>query len=170
MDRSYTFQAFISYRHIKPDMDIAVDRRPTILSHQKKKRRHQKRSTPIFDKKIMMGASIVSFLFICVLRLIDPLVYAGTIDLDLVRKAFDLFMGVISSAAVFTSNYYGKLSLNRKIADHDKMIQLYRLASTLYEHPGFQKELVFKELAKESMIENGDWLTYCRQESLSMLI
>ncbi|QSX08562.1 hypothetical protein J0B03_00255 [Alkalibacter rhizosphaerae] len=142
------------------------------LSYHIKKRKEdiKKEALQSLTKKIMMGASIVSFLFICVLRLIDPLVYAGTVDLDLVRKAFDLFMGVISSAAVFTSNYYGKLSLNRKIADHDKMIQLYRLASTLYEHPGFQKELVFKELAKESMIENGDWLTYCRQESLSMLI
>ncbi len=139
--------------------------------HQRKRKGDiKKEALQSMTKKVMWGASLLSFLLVFVLRIFhDPGLMVSK-EAVLLPRIFDIFMGVISAAAVFTSNYYGKLSLKRKIADHDKMMALYQVALDLYDHPGIQKKKVFLTLAKESMIENGDWLTYCREETPSLLV
>ncbi|MBF7097008.1 hypothetical protein [Alkalibacter mobilis] len=85
-----------------------------------------------------------------------------------IRDVINLTMGLVSATTVFMSNYYGKLSLQRKISDHKKMIYLYTIFQDLYENHEMSKDRLFFELARESVVETGDWLTYCRDQSPSI--
>ena len=73
-----------------------------------------------------------------------------------------IVMGGVSAVTVFLSNYYGKLSFERKSVDHEKMIRLYRTAGKRFELEKDRKSL-FLSLAKEEIIENGNWISYCRE-------
>lgn len=79
------------------------------------------------------------------------------------RSFFKLLLGIVSSVTVFLADYYGRLSLDRKTEDHEKMARLYREAAEQFEnHPSERKEL-FIALAREEIIENGNWVSYCRE-------
>lgn len=142
------------------------------LAYQQRKRKvdQKKEALQSFTKKIMLGTSIISFLLVCFIRLFNNSSVIASGEAIIVQRVFDIFMGVVTAATVFTGNYYGKLSLKRKISDHDKMIALYKVALELYDHPEIQKDKLFVTLAKESMNENGDWLTYCRDETPSIFL
>ena len=79
------------------------------------------------------------------------------------RSFFKLLLGIISSVTVFLADYYGRLSLDRKTEDHEKMARLYREAAEQFEnHPSERTELLIS-LAQEEIIENGNWVSYCRE-------
>lgn len=79
------------------------------------------------------------------------------------RNIIKILLGFASGAAVFCADYYGRLSLSRKTADHDKMVRLYEeTAARLREMPGESGNL-FAALGSEEIIENGNWLSYCRE-------
>ncbi len=79
----------------------------------------------------------------------------------LVRGIFKIALGVISAVTLFLSSYYGRLSLSRQADDHEKMAELYRLAA------GAEKkdEALCLSLAREEMIENGNWLSYMKENT-----
>ncbi len=79
------------------------------------------------------------------------------------RGLLKIALGGVSAAAVFLSNYYGKLSLQRKSADHEKMALLYASAKEQYEAGRAPVEQLFRALAREEIIENGSWFSYCRE-------
>lgn len=83
-------------------------------------------------------------------------------SLDL-RTIFKIAWGCTSAVTVFISAYYGKMSLERKLEDHEKMILLFKEASSKYDkYPKKHKDL-FINLAKEEIIENGNWVSYCKE-------
>ncbi len=82
----------------------------------------------------------------------------------LVRSVLKIMVGLISSVTLFLANYYGKLSLNRKIANHEKMVARLQRAQILLDKHGTSWESIYRELARESIIENGEWLTYSRDQ------
>ncbi len=80
-----------------------------------------------------------------------------------VRSLTKILLGVISAVTVFLSHYYDKLSFGRKTEDHEKMMRLYRAADERYEES--DKEELLLSLAKEEIIENGNWMSYCRENA-----
>ncbi len=57
---------------------------------------------------------------------------------------------------------YGRLSLECKCADSEKMILLYRTTSQQFDTA--DHKTIFRELAREEIIENGNWFSYCQEK------
>ena len=76
-----------------------------------------------------------------------------------------IILGVLSGITAFLSNYFGKLSLERKETDHIRMEQLFMAASERYDRSEGSHMELFEELAREEIIENGNWFSYCRENS-----
>lgn len=84
-----------------------------------------------------------------------------------VRSLVKILLGGISAVTVFLANYYGKLSFERKSADHEKMASLYESAKAKFENGQTDLKQLFLELAREEIIETGNWMSYCRENSPS---
>lgn len=75
------------------------------------------------------------------------------------RGLFKIALGVVSTLTLFLSSYYGRLSLDRQIEDHEKMAVLYERAANA---PVIDRGLCIS-LAREELIENGNWLSYMKE-------
>ena len=84
-----------------------------------------------------------------------------------VRSLFKLLLGIASAGTVFLADYYGRLSLDRKTVDHRKMARLYRVAESQLNDRSIEHKKLFTALAREEIIENGNWLSYCKENSPS---
>ena len=71
--------------------------------------------------------------------------------LDLCRTILKILVGALSGLTLFAANYYGKLSLDETIGDHERMILLFKLAEQ-------ENDLVL--LAREELAENRRWYAY----------
>lgn len=69
-----------------------------------------------------------------------------------------------AGVVVFVSGYYGRLSFERKAFDHEKMALLFAAAARRYEAAPDEYETVFRDLAREEIIENGNWMSYCKED------
>ena len=85
----------------------------------------------------------------------------------LVRGVFKILLGGISSVTLFLSNYYGKLSLQRRSADHAKMAELYAIAQKQYDTAAPREALLWA-LGREEIIENGNWHSYIQDNAPSV--
>ncbi|MCL2114628.1 MAG: hypothetical protein FWH29_00220 [Methanobrevibacter sp.] len=83
----------------------------------------------------------------------------------IVRDLFKMFFISFSTATIFLANYYGKLSLKRKAFDHDNMIMLYKSAQTKLSKNELNRDDIFIELAREEILETGNWLSYSRDNT-----
>ena len=80
------------------------------------------------------------------------------------RTLIKLLLGGISAATLFITNYYGRLSLSRTVSDHRKMEQFYAAILDRIERYGETHELLVL-LAREELIENGNWCSYRRDNA-----
>ncbi len=85
-------------------------------------------------------------------------------DVELWRTVLKIVLGTISVVTLFVANYYGKLSLSRTMSDHGKMERFYSKMSARIETFGQTDELL-TALAREELIENGNWCSYLRDNS-----
>jgi len=96
-------------------------------------------------------------------------VFGGTMSVSIagltLRTWFKIFWGCLSAVTVFASGYYGKLSLERKSFDHEKMELLFAAAQKQYESAPQERKELFRQLAREELIENGNWVSYCRENT-----
>ena len=90
-------------------------------------------------------------------RILRPLLPAA--DPELCRTVLKIAMGGISAATLFISNYYGRLSLPRVLADHRKMARFYGKMAEQLRQRG-QTETLLRVLAREELAENGNWVSY----------
>ena len=67
----------------------------------------------------------------------------------------------IHAVTLFTANFYGRLSLPRTCSDHEKMERFYGKMSALLLQYGQTEELL-TVLAREELTENGNWVSYQR--------
>ena len=86
------------------------------------------------------------------------------IDAEAYRTWLKLVLGSISAATLFISNYYGKLSLSRGVEDHEKMATFYERICRRLDLCGQDGSLVLL-LAREELIENGNWCSYQRDNT-----
>lgn len=125
----------------------------------------------------MLTASMLLFLLVLVLEFLFDSAMTGSIfgghfpelllhhpeqELTL-RSLMKILLGGVSAITVFLANYYGKLSFERKSIDHEKMTGLYSSAKEQFESGKVDKKQLFRELAREEIIENGNWFSYCRE-------
>ena len=80
-------------------------------------------------------------------------------DIESYRTLLKVALGTLSTATIFIANYYGKQSLSRKLSDHGKMSAFYACVSDMLTEYG-QSEALLEWLAREELIENGNWLPY----------
>ena len=80
------------------------------------------------------------------------------------RTAIKILLGLLSVATLFMANYYGKQSLTRKASDHGKMRDFYAAMAGMLERNGQTEEILLR-LAKEELIENGNWCSYQRDNA-----
>ncbi len=82
-------------------------------------------------------------------------------DVELWRTVLKILMGTISAVTLFVANFYGRLSLPRRLSDHQKMERFYAKMSAELEKNG-QTEALLAVLAREELTENGNWCSYQR--------
>jgi len=86
------------------------------------------------------------------------------------RNLMKILLGTVSAMAVFLANYYGKLSLDRRSIDHNRMARLYASAKEQYESGQINHMLIFVTLAREEIIEIGNWYSYSRENPPSLQV
>lgn len=111
----------------------------------------------------MLIGTVILYLIILILE------YAFPTALDVfwitvqARAWMKIFWGTLSAVTLFVSGYYGRLSLERKCYDNEKMADLFETAAAAYDAAPEKYEKLFIQLAKEEIIENGNWMSYCRE-------
>ncbi len=84
-----------------------------------------------------------------------------------VKNLFKITLGILAAVAALMNNYYGKLSLSRKIEDHKKYIGLYREALKRIDG---SDEAIILEAAREELQENSSWRSYVKNNSPKVII
>lgn len=131
------------------------------------------RSAYIREKKLHDRAESISrAMIICTL-----LLFAAVLVLEFLMPTYlehswknlsfsawlKILWGSFSAITLFSTTYYGQQSLERKMTDHEKMAGLFEEAERRYkEQPDARMEL-FRELAREEIIESGNWMSYCHE-------
>jgi hypothetical protein len=132
--------------------------------------------------KLLLFYSITLFILVLIIEFFFPTIATIVIPIDplhqillfhpeqdiIIRGILKIILGTISAITLFLSNYYGKLSLNRKISDHQKMIDQYQKIQPLFTDNQQGTESLFIALAKEGILENGSWLSYCKDNELTI--
>lgn len=127
----------------------------------------------------MLIISILTFAVILIMEIFTPqilnipifserinqLLHVHTGQQFIFRGIFKILLGLFAAVTLFLSNYYGKLSLDHKVTDHQKMANLYQSAQMKWDTTQIDKEKLLVELAREEIIENGVWLSYNRDNS-----
>ena len=85
-------------------------------------------------------------------------------NVETYRTWLKIVLGGISAVTLFVANYYGKLSLSRQLSDHDKMARFYGEVAEQIRRRG-QTDEVLTVLAREELIENGNWCSYQRDNT-----
>ena len=98
-------------------------------------------------------------LLLCGGVLLEPRVPVA--DAEFWRTILKILLGTISAVTLFVANYFGRLSLSRTFSDHQKMERFYGKMSAQLEKTGQTEELL-TVLAREELVENGNWCSYQR--------
>ena len=75
------------------------------------------------------------------------------------RSVLKILLGTLSAGTLFIASYYGKQSLSRKRADHIRMAGFYARVGEQLNRQG-QTDALLVHLAREELIENGNWYAY----------
>ena len=112
----------------------------------------------------MLVGTVFVFLVITVLEYGFPdLMTSELLGLEL-RAWGKILWGFLSAVVVFVSGYYGRLSFERKSFDHGKMSLLFAAAGNRYVAAPESYKTLFRDLAREEIIENGNWMSYCKED------
>ena len=104
--------------------------------------------------RLAMWASAALYVCLIVFELA-----AGGAGADLWRTVLKFLLGGASAATVFIANYYDKVSLDRVYSDHIKMERFFTRALAELDARG-QTDAVLERIAREELIENGNWYSY----------
>ena len=111
---------------------------------------------------VSLYVAAVCFELLCGGLIFRPSV--AVLNVELWRTVLKILLGIISAVTLFVANYYGHLSLPRTLTDHRKMERFYKSMSARMEKHG-QEEALLRELAREELIENGNWCSYQRDNT-----
>lgn len=134
--------------------------------HRSYKRDDQKHHVSGRVTGAMLICTVVSFVVVTVLEYGFNDVMSTVVLTLSIRTWFKILWGCLSAVTVFVSGYYGRLSFERKAFDHEKMALLFDTAAEQYEKNPEERQAMFRALAREEVIESGNWLSYCRENRL----
>ena len=166
--------AALAALHIGPVPDTAHPIRDCWVEDQKEYHlRAEKRDA---GKLSVSGRTVRTALLISItmyfLAVLFELVCGGSLlparfpvaDAEAWRTVLKIVLGSISAITLFVANYFGKQSLDRSFSDHTKMAQFYAVMSERLAQCGQTDELL-TALAREELIENGNWVSYQRDNT-----
>ena len=125
-----------------------------------------RRSERVVRVAFILSASlyVAALMFECLFGALTSRPLAVLQNIEGYRTLLKVALGTLSTATIFIANYYGKQSLSRKLSDHGKMAAFYaRISEMLVEYG--QSEALLERLAREELIENGNWLSYQRDNA-----
>lgn len=111
---------------------------------------------------VTLYLAAVGFELLCGGLIFRPVFTVGSVELF--RTVLKIALGTLSASTLFIAGYYGKLSLPRSLADHDKMAHFYEKMAAQLTLRGQTEELL-RTLAREELTENGDWCSYQRDNA-----
>ena len=85
-------------------------------------------------------------------------------DAEAWRTVLKIALGLISAVTLLIAGYYGNLSLPRTRSDHRKMERFYAEMGGVLARFG-QTDAVLSRIAREELIENGNWCSYQRDNT-----
>ena len=109
--------------------------------------------------RVVIAITIIAYLITLFFELFISTQNPGNVDVNAVRAILKIIVGTMSAVTLFTSSYYGKLSLTYTINDHKRMIALYDNAEREIARKGETEEILV-DLAREFLIENSTWYSY----------
>ena len=137
-------------------------------------REYHKQAGKRFQRKVAISETIVRVALIFSITLycaavVFELGWGGLVrpsaasveNAETYRNILKLSLGTISAVTLFVANYYGKQSLPRVLSDHIKMEKFYTKMAEQLSQKGQSDELL-TVLAREELIENGNWSSYQR--------
>ena len=111
---------------------------------------------------VALYLAAVLFELLCGGLIFRPVLAVGNVELF--RTLLKIALGSLSASTLFIAGYYGKQSLPRKLSDHEKMQRFYEKISAQLRLRGQTDELL-EVLAREELIENGNWCSYQRDNT-----
>ena len=87
-----------------------------------------------------------------------------TADAEVWRTVLKIALGLLSAVTLLIAGYYGNLSLPRTRSDHRKMKRFYAEMGEVLARFG-QTDAVLCQIAREELIENGNWCSYQRDNT-----
>lgn len=137
------------------------------LAKEDKNNKKAKRSTKIMDYVTIVNYLLVALaVFSGISMFMEQLFVIGTYSFTY-NSLFKLSLGVVSAIATLAKNYYGKLSLSRKVEDHKRYIELYTEALKRIDN---NNEQYIWELIREELNENSSWRSYMKSNEPSVII
>ena len=109
--------------------------------------------------RVVIAITIIAYLITLFFELFIFTQNPRNVDVNAVRAILKIIVGTMSAVTLFTSSYYGKLSLTYTINDHKRMIALYDNAEREIARKGETEEILV-DLAREFLIENSTWYSY----------
>ena len=111
---------------------------------------------------VLLYAAAVVYEFVCGGLNIRPLLTLS--DPESGRTLLKIILGTLSAGTLFMANYYGKMSLRRVTADHQKMVKFFKKTADQMIRCG-QNEQILETLAREELAENGNWCSFQRDNT-----
>lgn len=131
--------------------------------------RRSKRADKGSERIVRVALWVSILLYLAVLTF--ELVWGGLLpfsrqiaNAEFYRTLSKLLLGSISAATLFISNYHGRLSLSRTTSDHVKMAGFYAAVLDRIDRFG-ESDALLRLIAREELIENGNWCSYQRDNT-----
>ncbi len=124
------------------------------------------------DNKITKITTIITIGIYLITLCFELYVYQSnylSVNLNIIRIILKVLLGTMSAITLFSSSYYGKMSLANAIDDHKRMIELYQKAEDDIIKNGETDELILS-LAREFLNENSAWYFYQQKNSANIVI
>lgn len=112
----------------------------------------------------MLDATVLIYVLTTVLEYLFPQVMDVSALGITVCSWLKIALGCASAVTLFVSGYYGSLSLERKVHDHQRMALLFERAAQVFDEDPDSRQELFRQLAREEVIENGTWMSYCSED------
>lgn len=154
-------------------------------SYQNRKKLINQREAKKFDRAtaVCQLATLLVYLGILVLEIITCVLnaYGRTCFWENMfvwhiswRNFGAIILGVLTAITLLFSSYWGKLSYARQADDNEKMLHFYSSVYARWEevrnHSAEEIKKFVTEIAREEIVENGNWCSYVNENRLEINI
>ncbi len=127
--------------------------------------KRSRRSQTVSDR--VVGCALVVSIILYLAAVVFELLCGGVLqpavlpapDPEFWRTVLKIALGLLSAVTLLIAGYYGHLSLPRLSDDHGKMERFYAAMSERLAREG-QTDTLLTRIAREELIESGNWCSY----------